>query len=455
MEPRRAGRTLARLAFGAVVLAAGILVARNAILFSRNLTTDRDVHVGVEPLYGYERAPQGSPFDNGGKCGADYACLYFAARNYAATSVMYDGNSDPWRRPAYTFPPILIFLTAHTLARPDFPASVLASDLLQVLLFLGVSAYFMREPTGSSLAGIAACWTFAGVLLFCTPVGLTWFERSQTDLYVASASLLLVKGMRDGSTRDFVGAGLVGSLKWSGLPFVAMAGMVYVLWSPQARRRKIALVGLALGIPLLIAIVFGHDAFAYFHLIMERESQADAGSGGLALAQLLPAGEAWIVASKGLPFVLPAALLALAPRWARSGRAVATSVEMLWWGAASYVGGQFGTYAFAYRLVASLFVVALVVDGRPILLRDRHSRFSGVARAVGLVSLAYTFYLLVPGAGFFERWRRNPIVAHTRLAWEATAFWNRLIGYHREVVPLVTVLATLLLVSLLARLERT
>lgn len=139
-------------------------IASQAWTFSRSVMRGSPEATYARPLYDYWSLREGLPFDAGGKFGVDYACLFFSAKNFSTNSVMYSDQADPLNRPAVTFPPHLIYATAHSLANLSFPTSVLLSNYLQIVVFLGAFAWFLR---GSSANPIAIAGGTVGIFFCC------------------------------------------------------------------------------------------------------------------------------------------------------------------------------------------------------------------------------------------------------------------------------------------------
>jgi hypothetical protein len=364
------------------------------------------------PIYGPMVVPAGPGFGAAGKLAADHASLFFSAKDYLARGRMYDPHADPWGRTAETFPPHVVFLTAYGSAQLDFLSSALINNFGQMFLFVLVSAYFLRGGHTSwslRIGGLAA----AAFAVFCTPVGVTWFERAQTDLYCASAILLLLKGMRDDRWYDFALAGLIASIKWSSLPFFALAALPYLFSAAPSRPRKILMLGMSFGIPFLLLVFFGAHAEQYLRLVYLSERGHFDGAVGASLSRYFPR-----VVSKILPFTVPILYLLIekfSPR-----RRDRLSSELLFWVTSGLVAASFGTTAYEYRLLSSLFILPLIMDGRSILFPDRHARYSTLSRIVAVGFLGYALRI------------------------ETTTFVDVLISRGRGVIPLFVGLVLLL-----------
>jgi hypothetical protein len=367
------------MGLGAALLAA--FVVRQALLFSESYWTGTIQRTYTEPLYGYLKSPAGLPRQADQKFGADYMCLYFAATNYLSTGTMYDSNSDPWHRPAVTFPPQMIYLVAHSIQGLSFPASVLLNSFLQIGFFLIAALMFVRN---TSSGVIAAGLVFAGCMLFCTPIGTTWFERSQTDLYVGVAFVFFLKAIRDDQPWDFVLAGVFGSLKWSSLPFLASSALVYIFFSKKPLPHKIGFAGTTLALAFLFPMVMGRHSADYLRLVAE--SELDSRPLGMSLADFMP-----VPLAKIAVFVLPVLTICLYRFWKRTSWAVQSTIEVTFWTANAYICAGYGTVALEYRLVSALFLVPLLVGGRSILFPEAREPLSLFSRVWGIVIVLAIF----------------------------------------------------------------
>jgi hypothetical protein len=147
------GRTrLLHLIIFVALLLCGAWITSQAWTLSHSVMRGSPGKTYATPLYDYWSLPEGLPFDASGKFGADYACLFFSAKNLSMHSVMYSDQADPFNRPAVTFPPHLIYGTAHSLAHFSFPKSVLLSNYLQIVVFLGAFAWFLRGSPANPMA---------------------------------------------------------------------------------------------------------------------------------------------------------------------------------------------------------------------------------------------------------------------------------------------------------------
>jgi hypothetical protein len=380
------GTTRSKVTSAVVLMSAFIVAAvaaQNASRWSECLRSGKIEGTFAQPLYGPLRLPDDAGYGAAGALAADYASLYFSAKDYLARSQMYDQNADPRHRPAYAFPPSLIFLTAYTTARLSFPDAALVSNFSQLILFIAVSVYFWRGGKSSTplrVFGVSA----AMFLALCTPTGVTWFERSQNDLYAASAILLLLKAMRDDRPVDFLLAGVGASFKWSCLPFFAVAALPYLVQT-STRIRRIILIGLSFAVPGFLLIVFGDHAVQYMKLVYRAEGFNS--PMGISLTLYFPPAVARLA-----PFAVSALFVAL-DAVSKRGRGFNTALEPIFWSTIGLVTAGFGTSAYEYRLLSALFILPLAVDGRSILRSEQRTTSSVLGRTIAVVFLAYAFRL--------------------------------------------------------------
>jgi hypothetical protein len=188
--------------------------------------------------------------------------------------------------------------------------------------------------------------------------------------------------MRDDTGHDFVLAGLVASIKWSSLPFFAIAALPYVLLTTGPRPRRIVLIGVSMSVPFLLLFFFGEDAWRYLTLIYRSELGHFGGAAGISMSRYFPPP-----ISKVVPFTVP--LLFVAVEKLRKRRIDPANTELVFWVTAGFVAATFGTTAYEYRLMTMFFVLPLVIDRRSILFSQQNGRFSNVSRAIAIVFLAY------------------------------------------------------------------
>ena len=266
-----------------------VYIINNAIAISTTVYTGVIQKITPVPFYGYMRIPENTPFDAGNKFGADHIIYYLMAKKFDLTGSLYGGlpleNPDPWSR-APTVTPLSILISFYIGKFFNFPLENLIHIYIQITIFLISIIYFFKNQKKSNFL-IFLSITITLLIIFCTKIGLTWFERSQDDLFVATSFLLYFKGMRDKKYLDFILAGFLISLKWSGLPFFACLIIFYLINNFEIKKifeksyiktiiktNKKQIIGLCIIIasPFVSLFIFGEDANIYLKIIKSFES---------------------------------------------------------------------------------------------------------------------------------------------------------------------------------------
>lgn len=363
-----------------IIYALAASVFSNAKLLTQTLYTGEIKETFVRPLYGFMKSPDALENEASNKFGADYLCLYSAAKNYSKTGIMYSLEADPWGRPAMTFPPQLIFLTSHLVPFLNFPKALLFNNYLQIFIFLLASIYFMKSAKTSSYHVLfGTCFTF--FLLFNTTVGMTWFERGQTDLFTGTAVLLLIKGIKDELWFDFLLAGIFLSLKWSGIPFFTFFSICYLF--TNCNRKAFFNIFLAATPAFIFLIPFSHNSLEYLNQI--RLAETTSSPVGISLISFYPRYIARL-----LPFFQTYLFIRLL-----KNRNVTTEtlrrIDFFYIATFAYVCCAFGTYAFEYRVVSLLFLIPLFMSKKFIFTKSEVDQYSKFYFVIFGLFIAYVF----------------------------------------------------------------
>lgn len=353
----------------------------NARWLSKTLYTGNIVEMYIKPLYGFMPAPDNLANEASKKFGADNLCLYSAAVNYNQTGVMYTLKADPWGRPAMTFPPHLIFLTAKLASFFSFPIALFISNYLQIFIFLLTSIYFMKSKN-VDLNNILISLSMILFLIFCTEVGMSWFERGQTDLYNGIAYLFFIKAISDERKIDFLLAGLFLSLKWAGIPFFTFFSVFYFL---TAKNKTTSIVNLTIaGLPTLALLIpFAENSISYLNLIKNAES-LDRPT-GISLAIYFSR-----LGGKILPFI-QAGLFSLLLFNKKISVEVKQKIEFIFILLFSFTCCAFGTYAFEYRVVSLLFLIPLFISNQLVFNKDTNFTYSKFSMISFAAFILYAF----------------------------------------------------------------
>lgn len=337
----------------------------NAKRYTSALYTGTLPESHIKPMYDFMVSPKGLPFNASEKIGSDFMALYFSANGFNETGVMYDAKYDPWGRPAYTFPPNLIFLTSVLIPRYDFPTLSVFNVFFQIIFFILVSIYFMRSKKVSNtnqLLGISLIL----FLIFCTTVGLGWFERSETDLYTGIALLFFIKAMIDEKWYDFLLAGIFLSFKWSGIPYFFFLTLIY-LCTGKITFTKIFNLFLAASPTFIVCLPFLDNTYSYLKEVQTFEllNRPD----GISLAKHFPR-----LIAKTIPLIHVILFLACI-RLGKLSKENKKSLEILFICLFFYVCAGYGTYAFEYRTIALLALIPFLLSGKFIFSDDTFSLF--------------------------------------------------------------------------------
>lgn len=125
------------------------------------------------------------------------------------------------------YAPMLILVCAATLCRLDYGYACILHMLLQILSLYGL-LYWAFGLLGLKRYRLV-CLLFINLSLFLTPVGLSWFERGQFSLYVASSYILLILALIKRWPMLVVAAALLAFIKWTSFPAIFVILAVYLL----------------------------------------------------------------------------------------------------------------------------------------------------------------------------------------------------------------------------------
>ncbi len=301
----------------------------------------------IRPFYGYMKTSSNLPFDASENLGADFSALFFSAKGYLQTGVMYNNRYDPWGRSAVTFPPHLIFITAKISQIFQYPLSLIFNNYVQIALFIFSMCYFLKQFHFLALA-------LSLHFIFWSPVGLTWFERGQTDLYAASAIVLFLKAIRDQRKWDFWFAGVLLSFKWSAAPFFLFFGLVYLLYEKfetQKIYQKFSHLLIGIAPVLLLLLIFPKNSMDYLKLVIDAEKNIE--PVGISIAFFLGP-----LLGKTLPLILALCFVALRHFRGQSQKGLAI-IESLFIFLFIYLCCGYGSIAWEYRVMCLLAIIPM------------------------------------------------------------------------------------------------
>jgi len=306
------------------------------------------------PRYKVMRVPASDLAEQFGavkRISADFAQVYFPARVSSSTAYTFETN-DPWRRPS-RYAPLVHTACHYTLCRLPYGYASLLHILTQlVLLYISFIYAFSALQIRRYLL---PCLLLVNIVLFLTPVGLTWFERGQFSIYVTLAYLWLFLGIIKRNPYHLVLSALFAFIKWTSFPLIFMAIALWLINVALTRRdsRELkATLLLAALIPLTITflLLFSiEDELMFLHGLYIQE-QTDKPV-ELSMAVLVPRSFA-----KALPLIL-VALGALYSWWKNNSDYIFLAPYLC---AAGILSVNYPTLAFDYSTPCLLCFIPLL-----------------------------------------------------------------------------------------------
>ncbi|MBF0331955.1 MAG: hypothetical protein HQL17_08495 [Candidatus Omnitrophica bacterium] len=240
------------------------LIVSNVEKMSRSIMTGKETKPVPMPLYGFWHPQSRMNRSEHFTFAVDFAGLYMIARHFGEPD-LYQGKYDVMKR-TVVFPPILFYMCNRLFCGISFPQAALCFIFLQVAILLISSFWILRYyRLGVLIVPTAVLYFF---LLFLTPVGLTWFERGQFDIYPALSILFFMFAVYESKGYAFVLSAFFASLKWVAPLFFLQAFIAYLFLFHA--RRSWGYFGLFMGTILLTLIVFPYDLiYSYFQCLLE------------------------------------------------------------------------------------------------------------------------------------------------------------------------------------------
>lgn len=285
------GRTLTMVAGTVLLLVLQLFAARNAILLSTDLVSgDGSVDlITPRPRYGAMRVPDSATaleYGAVGRIAADFAQIYFPARDTSpSTDTSGPGNADPWQRIS-RFAPGVQWLCSVSLCRLPYGYASLLHVWLQYLLFLASFAYAFRVLRLQRWLFWAVSYVNVG--LFLTPVGLSFLERGQFSLYVATAYVWVLLGAYQHRASFLTISAVFGYLKWTSLPTLFLVASLWVASSSRAVVHRSRVLGASAAVALVgfLLAVFPANGRHFLEGILSQE--AELAPIGPSLVQIMP-----------------------------------------------------------------------------------------------------------------------------------------------------------------------
>ena len=287
-----------------------VFAIRNFFLLSRDMIYG-DFSAQLlfpSPRYAPERMPS-TPvtmeYQAANRIGADFSQIYFPAQEISQLDNAYNYLSlNPLRRPS-RYAPLLLVLCSKTLCNLDYGYASFGNILLQLLLFFPILYYVFRS-LGIKRYFLSA-FLFTEFILLLTPVGLSWFERSQFSVYVAISYLLLLFGLtRNNAILIILSAGFA-FIKWTSLPCIFVILAVYIMASRKKKelQHNLLMASLFGFVMILLLLPLIRENISFVYGLIDQE--ASRSPHGLSLLFFLP-----YAMVKALPFALVAIGLIIA-----------------------------------------------------------------------------------------------------------------------------------------------
>ena len=261
------------------------------------------------------RVPPGrlaTKYDAVNRVSADFAQIYFPARD-PANMAYTTATDDPWARPS-RYAPLLHIICRQTACRLSYGYASLWHMLIQL------AALYLSLVAAHRILGIKQYLLLSillsNIILFLTPVGLSFIERGQFSVYVTLAYLWMFLGIKTRSPLYFLLSAIFAFIKWTSFPFIFVAVALWILDDLRNRPFKQAkyTILLAAIYPFAIELFLLLDIDNTIIFLKGLRAQEIASSPlGMSLATILPGS-----LIKVLPFMLVAVGTYLS--WRRKNR---------------------------------------------------------------------------------------------------------------------------------------
>ena len=232
------------------------------------------------------------------RLGIDFAQVYFPSKTLANLEINYStGDGDPLKRPS-RYAPLIHYLCAISICNLDYGLATFLHMLIQLALFYLSLFYALIKLDLKKY--ILTSVLLVNYLLFLTPVGISWFERGQFSLYVASAYLWLILGLQTRNPFLILLSACFSFVKWTSLPFVFVLLAVNILGNVRNRKelkRAFLLAGIFAAVFVLFSLPFISQTKFYLIGLYQQELTSEAD--GISLMVFLPR-----TLVKTLPFLL-------------------------------------------------------------------------------------------------------------------------------------------------------
>ncbi|MBF0489456.1 MAG: DUF2029 domain-containing protein [Candidatus Omnitrophica bacterium] len=233
-----------------------------------------------EPLYGFLQ-----PFSYNSafwdmSFALDFAGVYYRAKNFDRGDIYTNRNYDILGRPLL-YSPIICYLYSKTFCKLPYSTAVLFHIFFQCILLL-IATYLVLRYYKLELLIIPFILIYS-ILLFLTPVGLSWFERGQFEIYPALAILFFMFAVQESKGYAFVISAIFASLKWTLAPFFIQAFVIYFFLSRDKDKIKFCLMFAA--VIVLTLVFFPYYLKDYLTILTQAQSFS---AEGISLVSRMP-----------------------------------------------------------------------------------------------------------------------------------------------------------------------
>lgn len=254
---------LSRLSLIIVIVSIAIIatilptIISNINNLSHSFATGVRTHTSPMPLYGFGLLDKNRSGLDSDTFAMDFSAVYFGSRNFQEPE-FYEEKYDPFGR-SQLYPPMVYYAYGKIIGDASFDNSVLVHLLIQVILLMTITFFILRYYNLYYL--IFPIILIYLILLFLTPVGLSWFERGQFDLYPALAIMLFLFAVYESKAYAFGLSAFFASMKWTAALFFVSAFLIYLIFSDE--KRKFWFFGIFSGVFALSLIVFPNYSIKY------------------------------------------------------------------------------------------------------------------------------------------------------------------------------------------------
>jgi hypothetical protein len=285
--------------FLAVFFIMHLFILNNAVLLARDMVYGDLSAAKLSPAPRLKiRRVQIRKFNALNRLGIDFAQVYFPSQLLSNLEINYStGDGDPLKRPS-RYAPLIHHLCAASICKLNYGWAAFLHMLIQLALFY-LSLFFALLKLDFKKY-ILPSVLLVNYFLFLTPVGISWFERGQFSLYVASAYLWLSLGLRSRNPFLILLSACLAFVKWTSLPFIFVILAVNLLGNlrkKQELKHAFLSIGIFAAVFVLFSIPFISQTKLYLIGLYQQELTYEAN--GLSLMVFLPR-----TLVKALPFLL-------------------------------------------------------------------------------------------------------------------------------------------------------